>query len=258
MQHQVETVRVSAPPAHGTVTAPPARAVLFDFGGTLYDYDTLAAGDRESLELLARLAGARCGSDEVHRAYRAALRRVFRTYLERDFYLHKDMFREAMVEMLRELGAEAQPDHLQRYRESQWKLHRRDFQLREGVPETLTELRRRGLRLGIVSNIDRDQLEHLGELAGLDGYFDWLLSSEQAGSCKPHRRIFEQALERAGCAPAEALFVGDSLSQDIAGANRAGLRSVLLWHRADREPPTDPVKPRHVISRIPDVLRLVA
>ena len=239
------------------MTGPQARAVLFDFGGTLYDYETLAAGDRESLLQLASLAGARCADDVVHRAYRTALRRVFRAYLEREFFLHKDMFREAVVEMLRELGVEADPEHIERYRQSQWHFHRRDFRLRDGVPETLTELRRRGLRLGVVSNIDRDQLEHLGGLAGLDRYFDWLLSSEHAGSCKPHHRIFEQALERAGCQPAEALFVGDSLSQDIAGANRAGLRSVLLWHRSDREPPADGERPRHVIRKIPDVLELV-
>src|SRR5262249_39896222 len=163
-------------PAKGDAVTPP-RAVLFDFGGTLYDYDTLAPGDQESLQLLADLAGCGADSESVQRSYRTALRRVFRTYLERSFYFHRDMFRDAVVEMLRELGSEANPDPLERYRRSQWELHRRDFRLREGVPETLTELRCRGLRLGIVSNIDQDQLEHLAELAALERYFDWLLSS---------------------------------------------------------------------------------
>jgi HAD superfamily hydrolase (TIGR01662 family) len=183
---------------------------------------------------------------------------VFQGYLTRDFYLHRDMFRDAVTEMLRELGAEAAPEHFARYRESQQMLHRRDFQLRDGVPETLGELRRRGLRLGIVSNIDDDQLRYLGELAGIERYFDWLLSSESAGSCKPHGGIFAEALRRAECEPQQALFVGDSLSQDIAGANRAGLRSVLLWHRTDRDPPADGVRPAHVIRRIPEILDLVA
>jgi 2-haloalkanoic acid dehalogenase type II len=236
----------------------PPRAVLFDFGGTLYDYDTLAPGDQESLQLLADLAGCGADAEAVQRTYRTALRRVFRSYLERRFYFHRDMFRDAVVEMLRELGSEADPDHLERYRRSQWELHRRDFRLREGVPETLTELRRLGLRLGIVSNIDQDQLEHLSELAGLERYFDWLLSSEEAGSCKPDSRIFTEALRRAECRPDEAFFVGDSLSQDIAGANRAGLRSVLLWHRRDRAPPPDREKPRHVIRSIPEILELIA
>ena len=234
------------------------RAVLFDFGGTLYDYDTLAAGDQEALLMLAKLAGAEAPAADVQRAYRAALRQVFRSYLERRFFLHRDMFRDAVVAMLRELGRSADPEHLERYREMQWRHHQRDFQLRQGVVETLTELRRRGLALGIVSNIDVDQLRHLGELAGLDRHFDWLLSSEEAGSCKPDSAIFAEALRRARCEPREALFVGDSMPQDIAGANRAGLRSVLLWHRADREPPSDVAKPAHVIRRIPEVLSLLS
>jgi len=233
------------------------RAVLFDFGGTLYDYETLAPGDRESLATLAEMAGVQCGPEEVQRTYRTALRRVFRSYVSKNFYLHRDMFREATVEMLRELGFEADPLHLAQHRESQWRLHGRDFRLRDGVVDTLTELRARGLRLGVVSNIDEDQLAHLGELAGLKRYFDWLLSSEEAGSCKPDGAIFAEALRRAGCAPAEALFVGDSLAQDIAGANRAGLRSVLLWHRPDRELPEAGIRPKHVIHAIGDLLELV-
>ena len=74
----------------------------------------------------------------------------------------------------------------------------------------------------------------------------------------PDGRIFAEALRRAECEPREALFVGDSLPQDIAGANRAGLRSVLLWHRGDRQPSFDVAKPTHVIRRIPEVLDLLS
>jgi HAD superfamily hydrolase (TIGR01509 family) len=233
------------------------RAVLFDFGGTLYDYDTLLPGDRESLFFLAGLCGIDAEEDIVYRAYRTVLRRVFREFLPRPFYRHVDMFREAAAGMVRELGGEPDAAALERYRERQWQLHRRDFRLREGVVETLEEIRRRGLGLGVVSNIDADQLLNLRELAGLDRHFDWLLSSEEAGSCKPDARIFSEALRRAGCAPDEALFVGDSVPQDIAGANRAGLHSVLIWHRGDREPPSDADGPRHVIRRIPDLLEIL-
>jgi len=233
------------------------RAVLFDFGGTLYDYRSLEPGDHESLIELARLAGVKEGLERVPQAYREALRRVFKDYLVRPYYLHADMFRDAVVAMVRDLGGEASADHLDRYRHRQWEHHRRDFQLREGAVETLQELRRRGLGLGVVSNIDDAQLVHLAELASLARYFDWLLSSEAARSCKPDPAIFAEALRRAGCRPEEALFVGDSLPQDIAGANRAGLRSVLIWNRPDREPPVDGVRPRHVIRRLPELLDLV-
>ncbi len=233
------------------------RAVLFDFGGTLYDYRTLEPGDQESLVALARWAGINAPPDEIRCAYRDSMRRVFHDYLPRRFYLHRDLFCDAVVGMLQSFGAEPDTAHLQRYRALQRELRRRDFALREGVIETLRELRARGLYLGIVSNIDEDQLAHLLEITDLRPHFDSLLSSEAAGSCKPDSTIFEEAVRRAGCRPEETLFVGDALAQDIAGANRAGLCSVLLWHREDREPPSGDPVPRYVIRRIPELLDLV-
>jgi HAD superfamily hydrolase (TIGR01509 family) len=233
------------------------RAVLFDFGGTLYDYAALEPGDREALVALARWAGIAAEPQEIRRAHREAMRRVFAHYLPKPYYLHRDLFRDAVVGMLESFGATPDPQLLERYRALQWELHKRDFALREGVERTLDELRRRGLHLGIVSNIDEDQLAHMGRLARLAERFDSVLSSEVAGSCKPHGEIFRAALRRAGCAADEALFVGDTIGQDVAGAARAGLRSVLLWHRADRDPPESSPPPDHVIRRFAEVLDLV-
>jgi HAD superfamily hydrolase (TIGR01509 family) len=233
------------------------RAVLFDFGGTLYDYATLEPAERESLVELVHWAGIAAEPRAVQLAHRDAMRRVFRQYLTRRFYLHRDLFRDAVVAMLNALGGHVDDAQLERYRERQWERHARDFTLREGVVETLQALRVRGLYLGVVSNIDDDQLLHLMALSELEPYFDSILSSEQAGSCKPDPAIFTEALRRANCRPDEALFVGDTLAQDIAGANQAGLRSVLLWHRADREPPPTEPRPHHVIRRIAEVIDLL-
>jgi len=233
------------------------RAVLFDFGGTLYDYACLAPGDRECWRALVRWAGIEADEGDIQRARREAMRRVFHSYAPRRFYLHRDLFRDAAAGVLEALGATADPAHLERYRQMQWELHRRDFVLRDGVRDTLEALRARGLHVGMVSNIDDDQLEHLIEVAGLRDCFDSLLSSESAAACKPDSAIFAEALRRADCAPAEALFVGDTLAQDIAGANRAGMRSVLIWHRDDKPPPADGVTPDHIIREIPELLSLV-
>lgn len=233
------------------------RAVLFDFGGTLYDYATLEPAERESLVELASWAGIDAAPAVIQRAHRDAMRRVFRSYLPRRFYLHRDLFHDAVAGMLEDLGAPVDAAALDRYRAAQWQRHARDFALRGGVTDTLEALRARGLHLGIVSNIDDDQLAHLLDLAAIAPYFDSIISSEQAQSCKPDRSIFEEALRRAGCVAAEALFVGDTLAQDIAGANQVGLQSVLLWHRQDRDPPVAEPRPRHVIRRIPDLLELL-
>lgn len=233
------------------------RAVLFDFGGTLYDYATLLPGDAECLLQLCQWAGVQAEAAEIRRAQRDSMRRVFHAYLPRRYYLHRDLFRDAVVGTLEGLGATPDVEHLVRYREMQWRMHGRDFRLREGVVETLQALRARGLHVGMVSNIDDDQLAHLIEVAGLRAHFDSLLSSQAVESCKPDAAIFAEALRRADCAPGEALFVGDTLAQDIAGAQRMGMRSALIWHRTDKDPAFDEVRPDHVIRAIPELLALV-
>jgi len=233
------------------------RAVLFDFGGTLYDYATLEPGEREGLLELAQWAGVEAEPAAVLRAYRDAMRRVFRQYLPQRYYLHRDLFRDAAAGMLADLGARVDDENLERHRAAQWRRHAQLFCLRDGVIETLAALRRKNLHLGMVSNIDDDQLVHLLALAGLEAHFDSILSSERARSCKPDGGIFVEAMRRAGCQPEEALFVGDTITQDVAGANAAGLRSVLLWHRHDREPPDEPAKPHYVIRRIPELLDII-
>ncbi len=124
--------------------------------------------------------------------------------------------------------------------------------------DTISALRRRGLHLGIVSNVDNDQFSHMMQLSALEPYFDSLLTSEDVHSCKPDQAIFAEALRRAGCLPQEAIFVGDSLQQDIAGANRAGMHSVLIWSQSDRDPPHTQTKPQHVIRHIPELLDIAA
>lgn len=233
------------------------RAVLFDFGGTLYDYGCFAAAESESLLDLARAVGVTADAATIAAKYREAMRRVFRSYLPRSYYLHRDLFRDAVTGMLESLGVTASPAQLEAYRRAQWQRHARDFQLRPGVTETLAELQARGLHVGMVSNIDEDQLDHLLEVAGLRPYFDAILSSERAESCKPHGVIFERALADAGVTAEAALFVGDTLQQDIAGAQRLGMSTALIWHRPDRPPPDDGPRPDHIITAIPEILAIL-
>ena len=149
----------------------PIKAILFDFGGTLFDYAVLENAERQCIKELMDFIGVEIESSVVHKAYRTALGKVFMEYLPRRFYLHRDLFRDALFEMLNTLGAEAKPDTYDWYRNRQWSLHKRDFQLRRGVLETLASMKDQQLHLGIVSNIDEDQLEHLLEISQIEPFF---------------------------------------------------------------------------------------
>ncbi|MBA3264291.1 MAG: HAD-IA family hydrolase [Thermoleophilaceae bacterium] len=88
--------------------------------------------------------------------------------------------------------------------------------------------------LVIVSNWDCSLADWLGP-AGLLEHVRAVVTSAEAGVAKPGRGIFEQALELAGAAPAEAVHVGDSPDNDVAGARAAGIRPVLVVR--DGSPP---------------------
>ncbi len=96
-----------------------------------------------------------------------------------------------------------------------------------GVPEALARAKQAGLRLVVVSNSDGGIDKKLAR-ARIDHYFDAIVDSGSVGVEKPDPRIFEIALERAGCAASEALHCGDLEVVDVRGAERAGLRAVLL------------------------------
>jgi putative hydrolase of the HAD superfamily len=97
----------------------------------------------------------------------------------------------------------------------------------------LAGLRARGLTLVCVSNWDISLRDVLTE-AGLGGDLDGVVGSAETGASKPDPAIFRAALELAGCEPEEALHVGDTEAEDIAGAAAAGIPALLLDRSGDR------------------------
>jgi putative hydrolase of the HAD superfamily len=105
-----------------------------------------------------------------------------------------------------------------------WERHD-NFSLYDDVLPTFAELRRHGLRLGLVSNGQRD-LEEFVRHHGLE--VDVADGSAAFGRTKPHPSIFRAALAAVGAEPEAAAMVGDSYVDDIAGARSLGLRAFLL------------------------------
>lgn len=90
----------------------------------------------------------------------------------------------------------------------------------DSVVPTLEALQGR-YRLGAVTNGNAD-LEQIG----LMGYFDFALCAEDLGSRKPAPEPFQAALARAGCAPEQAVHVGDHPIDDMEGAHACGFHTV--------------------------------
>jgi putative hydrolase of the HAD superfamily len=92
---------------------------------------------------------------------------------------------------------------------------------------TLPRLRGSGRRLVVVSNWDVSLHEVL-ERVGLAGLLDGILTSAEVGARKPDAAIFARALAVAGASAGDAIHVGDSVAEDVAGARAAGIEPVLV------------------------------
>jgi len=101
------------------------------------------------------------------------------------------------------------------------------WRLEPGALDLLLDLRRAGLRLGVISNFDLrlfDILKHAGVL----GLFEHVIISSRIGADKPSPRIFQAALDHFAVEPQEMLHVGDDEVADGAGARALRIQTFLL------------------------------
>jgi HAD superfamily hydrolase (TIGR01549 family) len=106
-----------------------------------------------------------------------------------------------------------------------------------GAVDLLQHLHGR-VAVGVVTNNFAVQQQDTLRCCGLTGFVSFLVTSEDVGFPKPHRAMFDAALARAGCAPYQAVMVGDSWESDVMGALQAGIRPV--WFNRRRAPPPGP------------------
>jgi putative hydrolase of the HAD superfamily len=100
---------------------------------------------------------------------------------------------------------------------------------------SLARLKQDGYHLCIISNASNtEDLNNLIDQSGLRCYFDQIIISAEEKIRKPHPKIFEIALRKMKANPEESIMVGDTLTADILGAQKAGMRAVWITRRANR------------------------
>ena len=230
---------MSSPRAPASSTSNPIKAVIFDAYGTLLRNDDLMLIPRQ----IVADHGLSAGIDDVWRAwsdlYFEATQLVpFRTLREIEAQILPRVLRQFDV------GADAAP-YVDLFFQVTTKI--------ELYPETLDVLNALGLRSAILSNADHEHLAAWNFTLPVE----FILVSETVRAYKPHRLVFERALEQLGLAPHEVLHVGDSDVDDVKGAKEMGLR--VAWvnrdgraRRADVPPPDFEIRD---LSQLPLLLR---
>lgn len=243
------------------------KAVLFDLGGTMHTADSPSGRNLWfARRLLDRLEdyGIRLGttpeqlaqqlhengeqykhlSEQTLRELPAAT--IWSEYYLRDFGLSKETL-EPMAEELSFL----------------YDYERVRIMRRPHLKETMEQLHRMGLRLGVISNIiSTSVVPHFLREYGIESYMETVILSSSTGIRKPSPDIFRVAERELGLEPNELAYVGDTISRDVRGTRAAGwklmiqIRNPGIAHR-DAGLEGGPYRPDYLIqdlSEIPAIL----
>lgn len=93
---------------------------------------------------------------------------------------------------------------------------------------TLRQLKERGYRIGLISNLWPFPVRHIFKGMALGSHFEHMVYSFEAGVAKPNRSIFDHTSQLFGVNSEDCIMVGDSLSSDIQGALGAGMQAILI------------------------------
>jgi putative hydrolase of the HAD superfamily len=205
------------------------RALIFDVDGTLYDQSAVRRAMVERLLwLCVTTPGEAAPTLRVLRAYRRA-QEVLRRGPQKFEDIADAQLRAAAA------GARIGADRVRLY-VARW-MEREPLSVvsrarREGLLDLLAAGRRRGLRMGVVSDYPADtKLEALQ----IGTFFDAVVCAQQPDvqRFKPDPRGLLVALERLQVTADEALYIGDRPDVDAVAAERAGMRCVIVGGRAD-------------------------
>lgn len=93
--------------------------------------------------------------------------------------------------------------------------------------ELLDNLKQAGFRLAVISNRINPFEEQLKSL-GIKSYFEYSLAAGTIDAWKPDPAIFQHALSEMNVNPEQAVYVGDNYFADVVGAQRAGIKPILI------------------------------
>lgn len=218
-----------------TAGASPLRAVLFDHDDTLVPTFAIRT-----------------------RTWQQAVRDVLGVTIDGAYELRRYRGETVEVTALRQTGGDrALAERLvQHYRDRYYVVSAAHLTCFAGVPETLAELRRRGLRIAVVTSKIRRGAEQELRTCGVANLIDVIVGSEDVLAHKPDPEPLLHALHLLGCSPQEAVMIGDT-EADLLAARATGTRAAAaLWGAQAREELLA-LGPDDALESVSDVLRLV-
>jgi len=199
------------------------KAVLFDLGGTLIK----TAAIPEIFKSILQTHGVNVPIEEIREAHRGVEEsEVVEGMLEggQDFWIGWNL------KVLERVGLQADRDFLAKKIDELWWEYA-DLEIYPDVIGTLTQLKAKGVKTGVITNGLKRDYEKILDKLRLTNFFDVVVGIDTLNKAKPDKEIFLHTVNLLGVHPKQAVFIGDSVKYDYEGARHAGLKPLLI----DRE-----------------------
>ena len=224
------------------------KAIGFDL------FNTLIAGEPSAIrEAVSRLIRTLRQNDldiepeAFVQAHRDAAMRFIRETRSNGRETHNSFWISAALETL---GFSVPPDDVRISRgvDAYFSAFLQNCRLIPGTREMLETIRGQ-YRLGLLSNFTHaPAARQIIEALGLTPFFDTVIISGDIGYCKPNPLVFQRLIDQLGVEKSQALYVGDDVNADIAGARLAGLQPVWMTYTLDKDVPPPPGIPSEAVD----------
>ena len=198
-------------------------AFLFDTDNTLYPYDPAHAAAQQAVrEKVAKTFSI--SPDDFDKAFKEARTQV-KTRLKHTASSHSRLL--YLQRMLEIMGLGSQVLLALDFEQTYWRTFLSNAVLFDGVKELLDDIRLLGIPTAIVTDLTAQIQFRKVVYFGLDHYFDYIVTSEEAGFDKPHEAPFQIALEKMRPKGDCIWMIGDNPINDIRGG-REKINAITL------------------------------
>jgi HAD superfamily hydrolase (TIGR02253 family) len=203
------------------------KAIIFDLDNTLIDF--------MSMKKAASKAAANAMIEAGLKDYPENLsEKLFTFYLDHGIE-SDDAFEEYLLQEYKAVDYQILAAAVNAYLKEKY-LHLKPYL---GVVDTLEELKRQGFKLGVVSDGLRLKAWMRLNEAGLDKYFDAVVTYDDTGKQKPAKEPFLRICDELGVIPEECLMVGDWPERDIQGGKQVGMQTCFARYGQMRKAKAD-------------------
>ena len=233
------------------------KAVFFDFGGTLMDAESDNIAHLYMMEDIIQRYNLSIRPEDLVTKYNSFLFTKEMTLLDCDpedksFTPLRESSKKAFRGILSEYNINPSEEDYSWFKKIYFENHKKYVKLFPETLEIIKKLRNhKSIHIGVISDIDNDYQDFQFKAFGIKEMFDSITTSEEVKTYKPEPKIFQVALNKAGCRGEESIMVGDSYKKDIIGGKNMGMTTI--WINKFSRDDTDKDKADFIVKDLKEI-----